>query len=89
MSSKKRKFKYKLSGFEQMWIEIERLEEREEILVRALQMMAQGDLQIPRSEYMQTILELLQQVPGKSAGYKMIENMGLDFYEKAKDLNGG
>jgi len=84
MSSEKRKFKYKLSGFEQMWTEIERLEEREELLIRTLQTLAQDDLPLPRSEYIQAALTNLQKIPGKSAGYKMIENMGIDFYEKAK-----
>ncbi len=41
MSSEKRKFKYKLSGFEQMWGELERLEEREVILMKYLRRMVE------------------------------------------------
>ena len=88
MSSEKRKFKYKLSGFEQMWLEIERLEEREELLIRTLQLLAEDDLPHPRSEYIQAALTNLQKIPGKSAGYKMIQNMGIEFYENAKDQFG-
>ena len=84
MSSEKRKFKYKLSGFEQMWTEIERLEEREMLLIRTLQLLAEDDLPHPRERYVQAVLNNLQKIPGKSAGFKMIENMGLEFYEKAK-----
>jgi hypothetical protein len=85
MSSTKRKFKYKLSGFEQLWEELERLEEREEILVRTLKIMMEDDSPHSRATYYQAALNNLSKIPGKSAGYKMIENMGIDFYEKVKD----
>lgn len=88
MSSKKRKFKYKLSGFEQMWTEINRLEEREIILVETLKDMIDvfnNKSDANANDLFQECLIDLREAPGKSAGYKMIENMGLDFYEKAKD----
>jgi len=85
MSSEKRKFKYKLSGFEQMWDEIERLEGREIILVKALKLMMADDLTRSRDEIYQDVLTALQSIPGKSAGYKMIENMGIEFYEITKE----
>ena len=88
MSSKKRKFKYKLSGFEQMWDEIQRLEEREIILIETLKEMIDvfnNKSDTDANDLLQECLRDLRAAPGKSAGYKMIENMGIDFYEKAKD----
>ena len=87
MSSTKRKFKYKLSGFEQMWEELQRLEDREIIMVETLKDMVdvfnnKSDADV--NELLQACLQDLRGVPGKSAGFKMIENMGLEFYEKAK-----
>lgn len=91
MSSTKRKFKYKLSGFEQMWNEIERLEEREMILITTLNNMRDihnGKLDEDSDRLFQACLDELHKFPGKSAGFKMIESMGLDFYKKAKDQFG-
>lgn len=84
MSSEKRKFKYRLSGFEQMWAELERLEEREMILITALSEMSDTNDTDDRGDLFQHTLHHLRDVPGKSAGYKMIETMGIEFYEKAK-----
>lgn len=85
MSLEKRKFKYKLSGFEQMWNELERLEGREILLVKALKLMMAENLTRPRDEIYQDVLTALQSIPGKSAGFKMIENMGIEFYEVMKE----
>ena len=91
MSLEKRKFKYKLSGFEQMWGELQRLEEREIILIETLKDMgdaidneSRGDI----GQLLQDCLNDLHDSPGKSAGFKMIENMGLEFYERAKEQFG-
>lgn len=93
MSSEKRKFKYKLSGFEQMWAELERFEKREMLMLAYLDRMVMATK--PKPTWEQTpeeiFLELLDEMsklPGKSAGYKMIESMGVDFYEKAKEQFG-
>ena len=87
MSSEKRKFKYKLSGFEQMWEEIQRLEEREIVLVETLKDMIDvfnNKSDADANVLFQECLLDIEQAPGKSAGYKMIESMGLEFYEKIR-----
>lgn len=90
MSSEKRKFKYKLSGFEQMWNELERLEAREVIMMDFLKRMLdayreESEWRPTPDQVMQAMLEEMNNQPGKSRGYKMIEQMGLEFYEVLKE----
>lgn len=100
--SEKRKFKYKLSSFEQMFNEIERVEAREAILIKYLNRVMRlaksckvtadavgydPDLARVLYEILQVMFDELSQHPDKNPGYKMMETMGVDFYEAMrKDL---
>ncbi len=89
----KRKFKYKLSSFEQLFNEIERLESREAILIKYLSRIMKvvenpnwhGDeAKLVVVEILQVMFDEIAQQPDKSYGFNMIEQMGIDFYEQMK-----
>ena len=95
----KRKFHYKLKSFDQLFQEIERLEEREAILAKTLVRIMElakacsvtadsvsydKDLAENLGEIIQDLLDEMAKMPSKSKGYTMIENMGVDFYEELR-----
>ena len=89
-SRRKRQFKYKLSSFEQMFNELERMEAREEILIkyltRVMKLAQCNDPDLPAALYevLQVMFDEIARHPDKSPGFVMIENMGIDYYEKMK-----
>ena len=88
LDSEKRKFKAKLTGFEQLWNELERLEAREEILVRTIGSLMdarRGDF--PKEDFeklFQSCANKIKEIGGRSRGFKMIERMGIEFYDEFK-----
>jgi hypothetical protein len=86
-AQKKRMFKYKLSSFEQIFGELERLEKREVVIIkyldRVLKLVKSNDPDMADAifQVLQVMFDEISQQPDQSPGFHMIETMGVDFYE--------
>lgn len=89
-ADRKRRFKYKLKSFDQIFGELERVENREAILIKYLSRIMKvvenpswegNEAKQVVVEILQVMFDEMQKQPDMSPGYLMIRDMGVDFYE--------
>jgi len=89
-ADRKRRFQYKLKSFDQIFGELERLGAREAVMIKYLARLLQivksptlgdEDTKAAIHEVLMVLFDEMKQQPDMSPGFKMIDQMGVEFYE--------